>query len=456
MSSPLDCSSVSVNAIVDELFNLGITSGINYSKKTNLKVLVSGDNVTAQISTFQEAGLMPLLQENLRRSGYVVPTPVQKNTIPAIMAGRDVMVAAQTGSGKIGAFMIPIVHKLMSFKPEASSTHCLSPQALILAPSRDLALTIINEARKFVQGTKIKIELVCHGMKTELLKKLKKGCNILVATPSRLSDYIDMCRVNFKQIQWLVFYETGILMENYVKSNRITKCLDKQNMPDKSRRQTLAFSVALPEHIQVALGMEFMGSDYLFISVPWMFNICGDSEMLFYKTGDPEKMEKVVEILKATEQSSNDKTLIFVENYSDVCFLLAYLTGQGLSVTGIHKDLPQIERGNALYDFKNEVIPILVITDEFSRGLDLFGIAHVINYDMPREKEQLYTVDKFLNRLKYLRRGEKPGKATSLYDPVMDMHAVSHLSKSGISLPDWLVEEAEESSGITSDYDDEW
>merc|ERR1711915_1099347 len=140
---------------------------------------------------------------------------------------------------------------------------------------------------------------------------------------------------------------------------------------------------------------------------------------LFYKTGDPEKMEKVVEILKATEQSSNDKTLIFAENYSDVCFLLAYLTGQGLSVTGIHKDMSQIERGDALYDFKNEVIPILVITDEFSRGLDLVGVAHVINYDMPREEEELYTVDKFLNRLKYLRRGEKPGKATSLYDPLM-------------------------------------
>jgi len=455
MSSPLDCSSVSVNAIVDELFNLGITSGINYSKKTNLKVLVSGDNVTAQISTFQEAGLMPLLQENLRRSGYVVPTPVQKNTIPAIMAGRDVMVAAQTGSGKIGAFMIPIVHKLMSSKLEASSAHYLSPQALILAPSRDLAMIIVKEARKLVQGTKIKIDVVCHGMKTELLKKLKNGCNILVATPSRLSDYIDMCRVNFKRIQWLVFYETGILMENYVKTYKITKCLEQQNMPDKNRRQTIALSVAFPEHIQVA-AMEFLGSDYLFISVPWKFDICGDPEMLFFKAGDLEKREKVVELLKATEQSPKDKTLIFVKRYSDIFFLLEYLTGEGLSATGIHKDMSQLEREDALYDFKNEVIPILVITDEFSRGLDLFGVAHVINYDLPCEEEEFYATDKFLHRLQHLRRGERPGKATSLYDPVIDMPAVSHLSKSGISLPDWLVEEVEESSCIISDYDDEW
>jgi len=455
MSSPLDCRSVSVNSIVDELFNLGITSGINYSKETSLSVLVSGDNKTSQISTFQEAGLMPLLQENLRRSGYVIPTPVQKNTIPAIMAGRDIMVCAQTGSGKIGSFMIPIIHKLMSSKREASSAHCLSPQALILAPSRDLAMIIVKEARKFVQGTKIKIDVVCHGMKTELFKKLKNGCNILVATASRLSDYIDMCRVNFKRIQWLVFYETGILMENYVKTKKLMKCLDQQNMPDKNRRQTIALSVALPEHIQIE-AMEFMGSDYLFISVPWMFDICGDSKMLFFKAGESEKKEKVVEILKATEQSPKDKTLIFVARYSVINFLLGYLNGEGLSATGINKDMSQLEREDALYDFKNEVIPILVITDEFSRGLDLVGIAHVINYDMPREEEEWYTVDKFLNRLKYLRRGEKPGKATSLYDPVMDMHAVSHLSKSGISLPDWLVEEAEESSGIISDYDDEW
>ena len=179
---------------------------------------------------------MPLLQENLRRSGYVFPTPVQKNAIPAIMAGRDIMVGAQTGSGKIGAFMIPIVHKLMSSKLETKSEQCLYPQALILAPSRDLTLKIFNETRKFVQGTKIKVDVVCHGMKTELFKKLKNGCNILVATASRLSDYIDMCRVNFKRIQWLVFYETGILMENYVKTKKLMKCLDQQNMPDKNRR----------------------------------------------------------------------------------------------------------------------------------------------------------------------------------------------------------------------------
>jgi len=451
---------VPVSVVVDELYNLGITSGINYSKEKKIKVLVTGDDKPAQISTFKEAGLMPILQENLRKSGYIVPTPVQKNAIPAIMAGRDVMVCAQTGSGKIASFIIPIVHKLMSSKLEARSNQCLRPQVLVFAPSRELALVILNEARKIVQGTKIKLELVCHGTKTELHKKLKKGCDILVATPGRLLDYVDMCRVSFTNIQFLVFYEARMLLENYLKAKTISKCIKQQNIPDENRRQTLAFSVAFPEHIQYE-ARDFLKTDYLFISVAFTLGACREAEHVFFKLIDFEKMEKVAEILKASKQDTFGKTLIFVEEYTDISLLIAYLEDKGLSATGILKSMSPIEREDALCSFRNESISVLVITDEVARGLDFLGIAHVINYDLPRDVDEYYHMeDNFIHRLRFLGRMEKLGKATTFYDPALDLQSacniVRMLEGTEINIPDWLVEEATKSSGTTSDYSDEW
>merc|ERR1719430_2446586 len=179
--------------VAEELFKLKIDTGINFDKYENIPVSVTGDNVIQAVTAFENANLRPMLMENITKSGYKVPTPIQKNSIPIIMAGRDLMACAQTGSGKTAAFLIPIIHRLIcSDSDPGVGASSAAPQALVITPTRELAIQIYNEARKFAQGSNIKTVVAYGGTSTGFqARKLQQGCNILVATPGRLLDNVE-------------------------------------------------------------------------------------------------------------------------------------------------------------------------------------------------------------------------------------------------------------------------
>ena len=222
-----------------ELYKQGIQSGINFSKYENIPVQVTGENVVEAISSFNEIGLRKLLIDNLSKSDYQVPTPIQKHAIPNIMQSRDLMACAQTGSGKTAAFLLPIIHKLI--EAEAESLGCAglptqTPQCVVVTPTRELAIQIHNEARKFAQGSLIKSVVVYGGTSVNYQSaQMGKGCNILVATPGRLMDYVERGKISFSCLKFLVLDEADRMLDMGFMPD-IKRAVETSSMPDKGER----------------------------------------------------------------------------------------------------------------------------------------------------------------------------------------------------------------------------
>ena len=203
---------------------------------------VTGENKPTAIKSFQQSGLQKILVENITKSGYIVPTPVQKHGIPIVMAGRDLMACAQTGSGKTAAFLLPIIHYLIENAADsAAGASTQAPQAVVITPTRELAIQIHNEGRKFSQGSNVKSVVAYGGTSVGYqASQLQKGCNILVATPGRLLDYVEKGRISFANCKFLVLDEADRMLDMGFMPE-IQKMVEDPNMPDKANRQTLMF-----------------------------------------------------------------------------------------------------------------------------------------------------------------------------------------------------------------------
>jgi len=441
----------------DELFGLGIASGINFAKYDKIPVEVTGENKPGPIRSFASAGLRPILVENITKSKYKVPTPVQKHGIPIVMAGRDMMACAQTGSGKTAAFLLPIINKLIESSPDTGSgDSSQAPQCVVVTPTRELAIQIHNEARKFAQGSIIK-SVVCYGGTSVgyQASQLQKGCNILVATPGRLLDFVEKGRVSFAKCKYLVLDEADRMMDMGFMPE-VQKMVEDANMPKKGPdgdRQTLMFSATFPDEIQEA-AQEFL-HDYLFLTVGLVGGACGDIQQTFHEVVKYDKRIKLEEIMQHPDRDPTERTLVFVQTKKNADFLATYLSGEGLPTTSIHGDRLQREREEALFDFRTGDKPILVATAVAARGLDIPGVAHVINYDMPDD------VDEYVHRIGRTGRMGNTGKATSFYDPEGDgdigPKLVDLLTKQGVEIPDFMGEGcADGGAEADGDDDEDW
>jgi len=446
---------------VDDLFKHGISAGINFDAYEKIAVKVTGDNPPELIlKTFADANLRPLIMENISKSEYKVPLPVQRYAIPMIMDGRDLMACAQTGSGKTASFMLPIIHKLIEMDPDAGAgAFTANPQALIVTPTRELALQIYNEGRKFAQGSMLKCVVAYGGTSTGYqARKLQEGCNILVATPGRLLDYVDKGKIGFKSLHFFVLDEADRMADQGFLPE-IERCMEHETMPAKGERQTLMFSATFPDDIQTS-AQAFL-EDYLFLTVGMVGGACADVAQTFEKVAKFDKRDKLDELLGDPARDPTEKTLIFSQTKKNCDFLSSHLSQQGLPTTSIHGDRFQREREEALYDFKRGDKPIMVATAVAARGLDIRGVAHVINYDVPDE------VDEYVHRIGRTGRVGNPGRATSFIDEDSDAEFAGKLvqllnaDEGKLSLPDWLVEMASGSGaanggGDGSDEDEDW
>nr|XP_055107635.1 probable ATP-dependent RNA helicase DDX4 isoform X2 [Symphalangus syndactylus] len=412
-------------------------TGINFDKYDTILVEVSGHDAPPAILTFEEADLCQTLNNNIAKAGYTKLTPVQKYSIPIILAGRDLMACAQTGSGKTAAFLLPILAHMMHDGITASRFKELQePECIIVAPTRELVNQIYLEARKFSFGTCVRAVVIYGG--TQLghsIRQIVQGCNILCATPGRLMDIIGKEKIGLKQIKYLVLDEADRMLDMGF-GPEMEKLISCPGMPSKEQRQTLMFSATFPEEIQ-RLAAEFLKSNYLFVAVGQVGGACRDVQQTVLQVGQFSKREKLVEILR---NIGDERTMVFVETKKKADFIATFLCQEKISTTSIHGDREQREREQALGDFRCGKCPVLVATSVAARGLDIENVQHVINFDLPS------TIDEYVHRIGRTGRCGNTGRAISFFDLESDNQLAQPLVKvltdAQQDVPAWLEETA--------------
>ena len=341
------------------------SAGINFSNYDDIPVEASGQNVPEPVTTFTNPPLDDHLLTNIGLAGYKTPTPVQKYSIPIVMGGRDLMACAQTGSGKTGGFLFPILSQAYQNGPNATTVQAggfgrqrkAYPTSLILAPTRELVSQIFDEGRKFAYRSWVRPCVVYGGADIgSQLRQIERGCDLLVATPGRLVDLIERGRISLANIKYLVLDEADRMLDMGFEP-QIRRIVEGEDMPPVQARQTLMFSATFPRDIQM-LARDFL-KDYVFLSVG---RVGSTSENITQKVEYVEDHDKRSVLLDILHTHGAGLTLIFVETKRMADTLSDFLINQNFPATSIHGDRTQRERERALEMFKNGRCPILVAT----------------------------------------------------------------------------------------------
>ena len=389
-------------------------TGINFDKYDDIPVEASGTGVPDPVNKFTNPPLDDHLLGNIELAGYHVPTPVQKYSIPIVMSGRDLMACAQTGSGKTGGFLFPILSQAYQNGPSSAAVQGAGgfsrqrkaqPTSLILAPTRELVSQIYDEARKFAYRSWVRPCVVYGGADIgSQLRSIERGCDLLVATPGRLVDLIERGRISLSSIRYLILDEADRMLDMGFEP-QIRRIVEGEDMPITANRQTLMFSATFPRDIQM-LARDFL-RDYIFLSVG---RVGSTSENITQKVEYVEDMDKRSVLLDILHTMGTGLTLIFVETKRMADTLSDFLIGQGFPATSIHGDRTQRERERALEMFRTGRCPILVATAVAARGLDIPNVTHVVNYDLPTD------IDDYVHRIGRTGRAGNTGTSTAFFN----------------------------------------
>jgi ATP-dependent RNA helicase RhlE len=341
--------------------------------------------------TFSDFPFNPQLHKNIAKAGYIHPRPIQDQSIPTVLEGKDVFGMANTGTGKTAAFLLPLIEKIAKTKGMNKRE-----TVLIMAPTRELALQIDDEFKKLAFGFGM-FSVPCVGglpiMKQ--IREIKLGVSFVIGTPGRLRDLIEKKVLDLSTCHSVVLDEADRMLDMGFRDDMVY-IIGKTN----KERQTLFFSATLSPEIKKLTG-EYL-KDPIFISVisgETAKNI--DQDVVRYKTKE-EKLAKLHEVLI---KDGSDKVLIFREMKHSVDTLAKELAHAGFKVGGIHGDKRSRERIRILDSFKKDQINILIATDVAARGLDIPDVTHVINYDVPQ------TYDTYVHRIGRTGRSGKKGSA---------------------------------------------
>ncbi|GFE55456.1 DEAD (Asp-Glu-Ala-Asp) box polypeptide DDX3X [Babesia ovis] len=412
-------------------------AGINFGSYENIPVEMTG-NKSHSIKPVEdfETGIHELLMVNIRRVNYTKPTPIQKHSIPVIMAGRDLMACAQTGSGKTAAFLLPICTAMLTSGPPENNTPQGSyysrqalPVCLVLSPTRELAMQTFTEARKFIFATGIRaVVLYGGGEVRRQLYELERGCDICVATPGRLVDIIERNRIGLHCVKYLVLDEADRMLDMGF-APQIRQVVENTNMPQEGR-QTVMFSATFPKEIQ-QLARDFL-HDYLYLAVG---RVGSTNEFIRQRLLYADQEQKLHYLVKLLRENTNGLVLIFVETKRRADMIESYLLKENFMAVNIHGDRSQQDREEALRLFKTGERPILVATDVAARGLDINNITHVINCDLPAN------IDDYVHRIGRTGRAGNVGVATSLVsekDRSILKDLLALLEEANQEIPQWF------------------
>jgi ATP-dependent RNA helicase DDX3X len=394
----------------------------------DIPVKTSGRDVPDAIEDFDSALIHPDVMENIIRTKYTTPTPGQKHAIPIISAQRDLMVSAQTGSGKTAAFLIPMVSELLKHPPAPPMGSRSTPSVLVLSPTRELCQQIFKDARRFSFKTTVRPVVAYGGAPIrDQIQEVKQGCDILVATPGRLVDLMERGLVSLANIRFLCLDEADRMLDMGFEP-QIRRIVEQADMPVDGR-QTLLFSATFPTSIQR------MASDFLYDHVFLAVGITGSTTKNITQRLELVEYDAKTSLLLDLLHSVEGLTIIFVETKRMADQLEYYLEREGFPATSIHGDRDQREREQAIRTFKSGETPYLVATDVASRGLDIPNVTHVINYELPKE------IDTYVHRIGRTARAGNTGLATSFMnqrDANMASKLLELLAESKQEIPAWL------------------
>ncbi|KAL3232227.1 ATP-dependent RNA helicase DED1 [Nakaseomyces bracarensis] len=389
-----------------------VTSGINFDNYDDIPVDASGENVPEPITEFQSPPLDQLLVENIELAKFTKPTPVQKYSVPIVTNNRDLMACAQTGSGKTGGFLFPVLSEMFlngpAPPPQQDRQYFVRktyPTALVLAPTRELAIQIFDEAKKYTYRSWVRPYVVYGGAPIgQQIRDMDRGCNLLVATPGRLNDLLERGKVSLCNIKYLILDEADRMLDMGFEP-QIRHIVEGCDMPDVNGRQTLMFSATFPSEIQ-HLARDFL-KDYIFLSVG---RVGSTSENIVQKVIYVDDYDKKSALLDILANEVDGLTLVFVETKRMADQLTDFLIVQNFKATAIHGDRTQAERERALHAFRSGVANILVATAVAARGLDIPNVTNVINYDLPTD------IDDYVHRIGRTGRAGNIGVATSFFN----------------------------------------
>ena len=326
--------------------------------------------------SFENLNLHPDILRAIVDSGYTTPTPIQKQAIPELLAGHDVMASAQTGTGKTAAFMLPSLHRLAT----PSKINCRGPRILVLTPTRELALQVSEAASKYGKYiNRIKVVSILGGMPYPLQNKLlSRPVDILVATPGRLIDHIQRGRIDFSRLEMLVLDEADRMLDmGFIDDvEKIAKSISNSH-------QTLLFSATLDSSITRVANRLLKSPKRIKIATQ-QTKIDNIEQRLHYVDGMSHKKKLLDYLLSDADLK---QAIVFTATKRDADTLADNLTAQGHVASALHGDMNQRERTRTLTRLRNGRLRILVATDVAARGIDVAGITHVVNFDLPKFAE---------------------------------------------------------------------
>jgi len=367
--------------------------------------------------SFDNLGLSPVIKHNLHGLEYRVPTPVQAKAIPLALEGRDVIGSAQTGTGKTAAFGLPMIERLV-LRANATPLKPWQPRALVLTPTRELALQVNESLLGFSRKTGLRSVAIFGGVGMQpQIEALKRGVHIVVATPGRLIDHMEQRNVDLSAIEILTVDEADRMMDMgfLPPLRRILSALPKQ-------RQTLLFSATFPEPIR-ALAVKFMINPAE-VQAAAPNSAAATVSHRVHRVHHDRKRDLLVHLLK----QNGDQTLVFCRTKRGSDRLCRHLASSGFRAAAIHGDKSQSARTQALRDFKSGKTHVLVATDIAARGLDIEQLPVVINFDLPMVAED------YIHRIGRTGRAGAEGQAVSLvsYDEMDQLRGIQRLIKTGM------------------------
>ena len=365
---------------------------------------------------FSDLGLCEELSQAVADLGYTAPTPIQEKSIPYVLMGRDILGSAQTGTGKTASFTLPMIEILASGRAKARM-----PRSLILAPTRELAAQVAESFEKFSTYHKLSMALLIGGVSfADQNAALDKGVDVLIATPGRLLDHFERGRVMLNDVKVLVIDEAD-------------RMLDMGFIPDVERitgllpplRQTLFFSATLSDDIKT-LSDKFVSNPKVIEVAPPASTADTVAQHLTWTAAKGKR-----EVLRSLLNSEDVKNaVIFCNRKRDISTLVTSLKRHGFSAVALHGDMTQSARLEALQQFKDGEVPLLIASDVAARGLDIAGLSHVFNFDVPGNAED------YVHRIGRTGRAGNSGRAFTIAAGEDDRKYVASIEKLiGKSIP---------------------
>ena len=382
---------------------------------------------------FSDLGLSEPLIRALADKGYTEPTPIQAQAIPALLAGRDLLGLAQTGTGKTAAFALPSLHRLAANPAPRKNAAC---RMLVLSPTRELAAQIADNMRGYAKHLDLTVQCIFGGVPVgKQSRALVPGCDVLVATPGRLLDLIDQRALTLRHVEIFVLDEADQMMDLgfIVPLKRVAAMLPKE-------RQSLFFSATMPKAI-ADLGKQFINNPVRVEVTPQATTVERIEQFATFLNQAEKQALLTLKIRAGLADGSIDRTLVFTRTKHGADRVVRHLATAGINAAAIHGNKSQGQRTAALQGFRTGHVPVLVATDIAARGIDIPGVSHVFNFEIPNVAEQ------YVHRIGRTARAGASGIALSFVAPdersyLRDIEKLTGVQLMPMPLPEDFVKEA--------------